>query len=50
MTRIKRDSRFFLELTFDKHDQMEDYLTKNKVSFRSAEDIRQFIHYYNGLP
>jgi len=50
MTRIKKDAKFFLELANDKHDQMEDYLDKNKVSFRSMEDIRQFIHYYNGLP
>jgi hypothetical protein len=50
MTRIKRDAKFFVELTKDKHDQMDDYLKKSKVSFRSAEDIRQFIHYYNGLP
>jgi len=50
MTRIKKDSKFLLELTNDKHDQMEAYLNKNKVSFRSVEDIRQFIHYYNGLP
>jgi hypothetical protein len=50
MRRIKKDTKFFLELTNDKHDQMEAYLNKNKVSFRSMEDIRQFIHYYNGLP
>jgi len=50
MARIKKDSKFFLELTNDKHDQMKDYLTKNKVSFRSVEDLGQFIHYYNGLP
>jgi len=50
MTRIKKDTKFFLELTNDKHDQMNDYLNKNKVSFRSMEDIRQFIHYYNDCP
>lgn len=50
ITRIKKDIKFFQELTIDKHDQLEDYLNKNKVSFRSMEDIRQFIHYYNGLP
>jgi hypothetical protein len=50
MTRIKKDTKFFLELTNDKHDQMEAYLNKSKVSFRSMDDIRQFIHYYNGLP
>jgi len=50
MSRIKKDTKFFLDLTNDKHDQMEDYLNKNKISFRSMEDIRQFIHYYNGLP
>jgi hypothetical protein len=50
ITRIKKDIKFLQELTSDKHDQMADYLKKNKVSFRSEEDIRQFIHYYNGLP
>jgi hypothetical protein len=50
ITRIKKDIKFFQELTSDKHDQMADYLKKNNVSFRSDEDVRQFIHYYNGLP
>lgn len=50
MVRIKRDSKFFQELTSDKKGQMDDYLQKDKVSFRSIDDIRQFIHYYNGLP
>jgi hypothetical protein len=50
MMRIKRDTKFFVELTKDKHDPMDGYLKKNQVSFRSAEDIRQFIHFYNGLP
>jgi hypothetical protein len=50
MERIKRDPKYFLGLTKDKQDQMNDYLEKNKVSFRSIEDIRQFVHYYNGLP
>ncbi len=50
MARIKRDPKFFLELTKDKQGQMDDYLQKTKVSFRSIEDIRQFTHYYNGLP
>ena len=50
LTRIKKDAKFFLDLTNDKHDQMEDYLRTGKVSFRSVDDIRQFIHYYNGLP
>jgi len=50
MARIRKDSRFFLELTNDKKTQMDDYLQKHKVSFRSIEDIRQFIHYYNDLP
>ncbi|HTR31612.1 MAG TPA: hypothetical protein VMH27_20210 [Puia sp.] len=50
MTRIKKDAKFFLELTNDKRGQMEDYLQKNKVSFRSIDDIGRFISYYNGLP
>jgi hypothetical protein len=50
IARIKKDANFYVELTSDKHDQMAEYLKKNKVSFKSPEDIRQFIHYYNGLP
>jgi hypothetical protein len=50
MVRIKRDSKFFVDLTKDKQPQMDDYLQKNRVSFKSIEDIRHFIQYYNGLP
>jgi hypothetical protein len=50
MSRIKKDAKFFLELTNDKRPQMEGYLQETKVSFKSIEDIRQFIHFYNGLP
>jgi len=50
IARIKKDPDFFLTLTSDKHDQMQDYLKKNTVSFKSTEDIRKFVHYYNGLP
>jgi hypothetical protein len=50
MTRIKKDEKFFLELTGDKQTQMESFVKENKISFKSEEDIRRFIHYYNGLP
>jgi hypothetical protein len=50
ITRIKRDTKFFLALTSDKLNQMEAYLQNNKTSLRSEEDIRRFLHYYNGLP
>jgi len=50
MTRIRRYPKFFLELTNEKKGQMDDYLQKTKVSFRSIEDIRRFIRYYNELP
>ena len=50
MIRIKKDEKFFRQLTKDKQAQMDDYLSKNKVSFKSVDDIRQLIHYYNGLP
>jgi len=50
ITRVKKDIKFFLELTSDKHEQMDDYLKKNKVSFKSDDDVRKFIHFYNGLP
>jgi len=50
IVRIKRDAKFFLALTNDKTTQMENYLSSNKTSFKSEEDIRRFIHYYDGLP
>jgi hypothetical protein len=50
MVRVKRDAKFFRELTNDKQVQMDDYLNKNKVSFKSMDDIRKLIHYYNALP
>lgn len=50
LTRIKRDAKFFLDLTTDKHDQMADFLQKKKISFKSVDDIGRFISYYNGLP
>ena len=48
--RTKRDAKFFLALTNDRSAQMETYVSSNKTSFRSEEDIRRFLHYYNGLP
>jgi hypothetical protein len=50
MTRMRKDAKFFLQLTNDRRGQMEDYLQKTKVSFRSIDDIGRFINYYNGLP
>jgi hypothetical protein len=50
MTRIKKDERFFLGLTNDKQSLMENFIKENKISFKSEESIRHFIHYYNGLP
>lgn len=50
MIRIKWDAKFFRGLTRDKQTQMDDFLKTNTVSFKSDEDIRKFIHFYNGLP
>lgn len=50
MVRVKRDAKFFRELTNDKQVQMDDYLKKNNVSFKSMDDIRKLVHYYNALP
>jgi hypothetical protein len=49
MIRIKWDAKFFRGLTRDKQTQMDDFLNKNTISFKSEEDIRKFIHFYNGL-
>jgi hypothetical protein len=49
MIRIKRDPKFFQQLTKDEQSPMEDFVQKNKISFKSEEDIRKYIDYYNGL-
>jgi len=49
MEKIKRDKSFILDMMKDKSQQIEDYLQKNKISFRSMEDLRKLVDYYNSL-
>jgi hypothetical protein len=50
MERIKRDRSYFLNAMKDKEEQISYFLQKNKTSFRSINDIRRLVAYYNGLP
>ena len=50
LIRIKKDLKFFQQLTSDKQAQINDYLTKNKVSFKSLDDIQRLIHYDTAGP
>jgi hypothetical protein len=33
----------------DKNEQLESFLQKNKISFKSASDIKTLVDYYNSL-
>lgn len=49
MIRVKRDAKFFQRLTKDEQTRMDDFAEKNKITFKSEEEIRKYIDYYNGL-
>ncbi|HEX9509886.1 MAG TPA: hypothetical protein VF939_05355 [Puia sp.] len=50
MERIKKDKAYILNALKDKDSEIGAFLEKRKISFRSIEDIRQLIGYYNALP
>ena len=47
--RIKKDKSFVLALMGDKQVQVNQFLSTNKVSFKSMDDINKLVEYYNSL-
>jgi hypothetical protein len=47
--RIKRDKAYVLSFMKDKNDLINDFVKRNKLSFKSTEDIKKIIDYYNSL-
>jgi hypothetical protein len=46
---IKRSKDFFLGKMEDRKKEMEDYLQKNKISFKSEADLQKLVDHYNAL-
>jgi len=49
MERIKRDKEYVLAHMSDKNSQIDAFLQKNKISFKSMDDIKKLVDYYNSL-
>jgi hypothetical protein len=47
--RIKNDKSYVFGKMNDKNEQLESFLQKNKISFKSASDIKTLVDYYNSL-
>lgn len=47
--RIKRDKDYVLAYMSDKNRQIDAFLQKNKISFKSMDDIKKLVDYYNSL-
>jgi len=49
ITRIKNDKAFVLGLMAKQKDKVEEYAKRNKLSYKSAEDLKKITEYYNSL-
>jgi hypothetical protein len=49
LQRIRRDKEPVMQLMKDKNSQVEAFLKSNKISFKSPDDIKKLVDYYNSL-
>jgi hypothetical protein len=49
MQRIKKDKDFLLTVLADKRDKVESFINDNHLRFKSTDDFRRAIDYYNTL-
>lgn len=49
MERIKKEKSYLLDFMKDKNDKIEEFVQKNKISFKSMDDIKKLADYYNSL-
>ena len=50
MDRIRREKNYILHFMSDKDRQINEFIATNKFSFKSTEDIKRLVTYYNSLP
>lgn len=49
MIKLKRNRTNILELLTDQRSNLENYLSKNNISFKSDQDLKKLFEYYNSL-
>jgi hypothetical protein len=50
MLRIKKDKAYILDLMANQKDKIEEYTKANNLGYKSIDDLRKIIDYYNSLP
>jgi len=46
---VKRSRDFFLDKMSDRKKEVEEFVQKNKLSYKSEADIKKIVDYYNSL-
>ncbi|HLK30787.1 MAG TPA: hypothetical protein VKT28_19575 [Puia sp.] len=49
LQRLKKDKTSIVGLMKDKNDKVEEFVQSNKISFKSVDDIKKLVDYYNSL-
>lgn len=49
MSKCKKNDSFFKELLADKKDPVQKFIDDNKIRFKSENDFRTIVRYYNSL-
>lgn len=49
MKRVKKDKEYILNLLADKRNELEIYITNQKLSFKSIDSIKKLVDHYNTL-
>jgi hypothetical protein len=47
--RVKKDAGFFIEAMADQKDAIRQFISENKVNFKSEEQLKKLIEFYNTL-
>jgi hypothetical protein len=50
MVRVRKDKGFIISKLSDRRDQISEFVDKNRLNYRSIEDIKKIIGYYNSFP
>jgi hypothetical protein len=49
LQRIKKEKTYVLSFMKDKNAEMEKFIDTNRISFRSSDDIKKLVDYYNSF-
>ena len=49
LQRIRKDRNYMLGIMGDKNDKIENFVKVNKLSYKSVDDIKKIVDYYNSI-